>query len=170
MALGLELEKNKMAKRGDADENVRTIKEAVRIEPLALEEEFVRIPADLAYFGEQYAQAKRTQLVAKHELEREESRLYITIREEAEEAKQKPTEATIRAKLVTNEEYHDAKMASIEAEVDSIRASNHLTALSAKRDALISLGANLRAEMGGNPSIRNAARGARDVSDSRDDD
>jgi hypothetical protein len=145
----------------------REIHDAVKIEPMALEEEFIRVPADIAYFGEKHSAAVRKKLLAKHDFERVEAKLYMEIREEADT---KITEATIRAKMLQNEEHYDAKLVAIEAEADEKAASHRLSALLAKRDALINLGANYRAEMGGNPSIRAQARGARDVASSRDEE
>ena len=47
--------------------------DCVNVEPEALQEEFVRIPADLAYWNERYAQAHREHLLAKLDAERAEA-------------------------------------------------------------------------------------------------
>lgn len=148
------------------------VMDAVSIEPMALDEEFSKIPSLLASFNEQYADAYRKHLVAKHGVDRSYAACYLRHREEAEARGEKVTEGLLKARVDADEQYHAAQDRAISAEVEKLRLWGVLDALRAKRDALISIGAHLRAEMQGNPSIRGDRRGARDVSGnfSSDDD
>lgn len=139
---------------------------AVSVDPLLLEEEFARIPADLAYWNEKYANAYRVFLRAKATYDQVEAARALVIREEQSMLK-KITEGTIRAYVETDDEVVRARLQVIDAEVEKVRLWGVLDALRAKKEALISIGAHMRAEMSGNPSLREAARGARDVESTR---
>lgn len=143
---------------------------ATKINPLALDDGFIKISAQLATFNERFYEALRTHLRAKAELDRTWARLYLAIREELKDADPKTTEATIKASVDSHDEYFAARMAAAEAEAEKSRLWGVLDALRAKKDALISLGANARAEMSGMPGIRGERRGARDVEGNFDKD
>ena len=144
------------------------VRDAVAIEPLAIEEEFIRLPADLAYRNEMYASAYRRFLVAKHEADRTYSRLMMEHRATLEASNDKrPTEGAIKASVENDPDWDLAQRRLIDAEVGKISAYGVVDAIRTKRDALISIGAHIRAEMGGDPSTRARHRGARDVEDSR---
>lgn len=146
------------------------LKRAVEIIPEAIEEEFVRIPGDLALWGERYADALEQYLMAEMVAEETYARLLIEHRERLEAAEKKATEAAVKAAVDTDPKWHDVKLAMIHAEVDKVRADKRLRAVSAKKEAVISIGAHIRAEMEGDPSIREHSRGARDVRRSRAED
>lgn len=57
------------------------LKTCIDIEPLALEEEFVRLPADYAYWNARFSTGLRAFNVAKVALERIDARLHIEMRE-----------------------------------------------------------------------------------------
>jgi hypothetical protein len=142
--------------------------DAVSIEPLLLEEEFSSIPAHLARYNHLYAQAYETFLLAKAAYDQTYSGASIKIREDAtEDGKKKPTEGTINALIEVDDDVIEARLRMIKAEVEKVRLWGVLDALRAKKDALISIGAHIRAEMGGNPSVREQHRGARDVAATR---
>lgn len=142
--------------------------DTVQIEPLALEEEFIRLPADLAYWNERYSQAVRAFLVSKIEAERCEARLHMEVRTRLaaaapEGAKSKgPTVADIEAAVESQPELQAARMRALDAEVDKVRLQGVLDAVRAKRDMLVQLGARARIEMEADPVIRDriAARNA----------
>lgn len=156
-----------MAKKETAHEAVLA---AVSINPLALTDEFTKIPSYLARYNELYADALRAHLLAKVKVDRAFAACYISERAAAEEAGDKITEALIKTRVENNETYHAAQDHSVVCESEKARLWGVLDALRAKRDALISLGAHLRAEMQGNPSIRGEARGSRDVAGNFKDD
>lgn len=128
--------------------------DSVRLMPEAINTEFERVATDLAYWGARYAEAFRTERIAKIELERTEARLFIKHREEMIQAGVKATEAAINANVMTDQELFDARMQYVEAEVEVKRMSGACEAVRAKREMLVSLGAQIRAEMAGDPLIR----------------
>lgn len=148
-------------------DKIKEVMEATSIDPLLLEEEFAGIASKLAYFNEQYADAYRNMLLAKARYERTEAQRSLEIRESLDDGGKKPTEATIRAHVDTDDKVIAARLHLVECESDKVRLGGVLDALRAKKDALISIGAHIRAEMGGNPSLRAEARGARDAAASR---
>ncbi len=131
-----------------------------------------RVPADLAYWGAQYARAVRRYLTADMEFDRAKAETRILVRERllaaavpdpAEDLKKAPkrgtvTESMVDAAVELEGEYHDARVALIEAEAEKVRIYGVVEAVKAKRDMLISLGANMRAEMQGDPVLRANAR------------
>jgi len=135
--------------------------DTVQIEPLALEEEFIRLPADLAYWNERYSQAVRAFLISKIEVERCGARLHLEVRTRLmgvavpEGAKSKgPTVADIEAAVESEPELQAARMRALDAEVDKVRLQGVLDAVRAKRDMLVQLGARARIEMEADPVIR----------------
>lgn len=135
--------------------------DCVNVEPLQIQEEFVRVPRDLAYWNQRYADAYEAFLRAKVELERTEGMRRLHIRAQLEDAGVKITEALVDAKLSVDEEVYTAKVTLLEAEAAKVRLNGTLDAVRSKRDALVSIGAHIRAEMAGDPSIRNEHRAAR---------
>jgi len=142
----------------------------MRINPLALDEGFTKIAVQLATHNERYYEALKAHLAAKAELDRVWATLYLSIREELNEAGEKVTEAMLKAKVDAHADYFDARMRAVAAEAEKARLWGVLDALRAKKDALISLGANARAEMSGMPHLRGERRGARDVESNYTDD
>jgi hypothetical protein len=150
-------------KKHSREELDSAVDAAVSIDPLDLQDEFRRIPADLARFNELYARALRRFLKSKARTEQVFSLVYLETREGGAKA----TEAQIKAEVAMDDRYNSALEERIEAEVEKTRLGGILDALMAKKDSLISMGANLRAEMAGNPSIRDRQKGYRDVQDSK---
>jgi hypothetical protein len=142
----------------DPDEYRR---DCVRIEPLCMEEEFVRLPADLAHWNAQLSDAVRAFLLAKLNLEETEAKLTIVHREALIAENGKTTESQVAAAVTVDPKLHAARVMLIEAEVAKGRIGGFAEAVKAKRDMLISLGAQLRAEMQGDPSIRQTHANAR---------
>jgi hypothetical protein len=142
----------------DPDEYLRS---CVHILPEALEEEFVRLPTDLAYWNGKYAEASREHLVAKMEMDRLRARLLIEHREKLMLTNTKVTESMVESAVEQDETYGAGRLRLIEAEVEKVRLHGALDAIRTKRDMLISLGAHVRAEMAGDPHLREEARGRR---------
>ena len=140
--------------------------ECVKIEPLAIEEEYVRMPADLAYWNERYALALEDMQRAKLRSDKLEAFLKIEHRERlVQESKSnkdiKVTESTVEAAVDNDERMAQAREDLLMAEVQKVRIAGTCEAVRTKRDMLISMGAHIRAEMQGDPSIRSAQAGAR---------
>jgi hypothetical protein len=127
--------------------------ECVKLEPTALEEEFVRYTADLAYWGQQLAEVKQAESLVKLSRDTTQADLDVGARE-ALAGDKKPTEAMISAWVQKHPAMVAAEKECIGAtyEVDRVRAV--WEALRSKRDMLVGLGAQQRAEMQHEPSIK----------------
>jgi hypothetical protein len=137
------------------------LKECLEIDNLALEEEFTRMPADLAYWANQYAEATKAFHLAKIDLDRTEAKLAVHHRVRLADAGVKATESMVTAAVETDDTLYNAKVRLLEAEYLRNQLSGTCEAVRSKRDMLISLGANYRAEMQGDPSIRSIAKNMR---------
>jgi hypothetical protein len=127
---------------------------ALTIEPLALEEEFVRLPGDVAYYGALYADALKDALTAKQAFELIEARLQIETRASMAGGEKKPTEKVVEAAVVCNAEYQAAYSRLIVAESEKALARSRVDSLGAKKDMLVSLGATVRQELATSPTVR----------------
>ncbi len=135
------------------------LRECVKIEPLAIQEEFVRIPADLAYWNARYALALREHLTAKIDLDVTRAKLQPIVRLAIQEAGGKVTESQVDAAIESHDSYVDARRRVADAEVAKNELFGSLDAIRAKKDMLMSLGAHLRVEMEGDPVMREHVRG-----------
>ena len=144
----------------DAMDDVdKYLMDCVALEPMALEEEFIRLPADLAYWNNRYAEVYRYWL----------ERKLITAKLSAERKGELRAEMLIDAKRVTISEvedaltvdpgYQQAMAKQNAADAEKVRLHGVLDAIRTKRDMLISLGAHMRAEMQRDPLIRHSSRG-----------
>lgn len=132
---------------------------ACEIDPLGLQEEYVRLPADLGYWNQKYAIAYRLHARARLSRKRLEALLAIEHRQGMLDEGRKPTEAMVAVAVETDERLAEAMEAEVEHEVEKVRLWGVLDAVRAKKDMLVSLGAQLRAEMNSDPSVRaNVAR------------
>lgn len=127
--------------------------ECVKLEPTALEEEFVRYTPDLAYWGAQLADAKRDEALVKLARDTTASDLDAAARD-ALAGEKKPTEAAVSAWVQKHPTMQEAERAVIDSahHTDKVRAV--YDAIRAKRDMLVGLGAQARAEMQGDPVTR----------------
>ena len=128
--------------------------DAVQIIPEAIHEEYVRISADLAYWNSRYASACEAHLRAKIDAERVEARQQLVVRERLLDAGAKATEANVAAAVALDPQVVLAIDARIAAESEKIRLAGACEAVRSKREMLVSLGAHMRAEMGGDPVLR----------------
>lgn len=143
--------------------------ECVSIEPAALTEEYVRLPANVAYWSERHARTREALLRAKAAREHTAARVRLEVRErltlimpDGNGGKARaPTEATIEAHITLDPDYQQVKLAELEAEVAQLRVAGILEALRAKRDSLVGLGATVRQEMQLEPRIRDEVRHGR---------
>jgi hypothetical protein len=127
--------------------------QSVTVEPLQLEEEFVRLPADLAYWHARAADALREYQMSKLEQDKTEANLRIVVREHIIATGGKPTESQVESGVMLRPEYSEARARTIEAEVEYQRLRGVCEAVRVKRDALVALGQQARAEMS-DPVVR----------------
>lgn len=145
------------------EELTQEVLDAVTIMPEVIQEEFVRVPADLARFNHRYAEAQKVYLRAKHNLDRVEAELYISMREAIINAGGKPTEKQIEAGIKVQPAYQAAVDDLVDAEHKKAETYGNVDAVRAKKEMLISLGAHIRSELEGDPSLRERSRGRRMV-------
>ena len=157
------------------------LKDCVDIEPIGLEDEFVRLPADLAYWNHRFAEAVKELQRSKFVREQVYARRYQALREELGEASRvaaekaikggadakkvrikAPTVDDITAAVMADDEYAEAKGREIEAEGEKARLYGVVDAVRTKRDMVIQMGADRRVEMQGDPVLRDQVRGARE--------
>lgn len=128
--------------------------ECVTIEPTMLNEEFVRIPVDLAYWHERYSEAIRAHLLAKLAYDQLRARVGLEVREEVAAAGVKKTVGDIEAMITVHPEVSAAYLDFVEADAERQAIRNRCEAVQAKREMLQSLGAKMRAEIMSDPALR----------------
>jgi len=134
------------------------LKECVSIFPEQIQEEYVRLPADLAYWNARYAEAQKELMIAKVELDILERELYPVVRQELESGGQRVTEKMIESGIGQSSLWTDAKRRVANAEGEKAKHYGTLDAVRTKRDMLVSLGAHIRAEMQHDPTLRDHSR------------
>lgn len=137
------------------------LKDSVDVEPTLLQEEFVRLPADMAYWNERYSKAMKEHLMGKLNVDRLYAMLQIEMRETLLAEGQKTTEALVSARIEVHPKYQEARLALVSAEAEAARLKGVLEAVRAKREMIVSLGAHLRVELQHDPIIREHMRGKR---------
>ena len=124
-----------------------SIQECVDIGTRQLDLEFQRVPADYAYWSEQYAEAKKSYLLAKANTKSTYARVRLETRETLTMQGERVTEARLDSEVEINAEYADARRSEILSEVEMVRLYGFLEAIKSKREMLISIGAHVRQEM-----------------------
>jgi hypothetical protein len=135
------------------------LKECVTIEPMALEEEFVRVASDLAYWGAKWADAQKAAAMAKLQRNEVEAAIDSEYRQQAAEAGEKVTEKVIASRVQGDDRMKAVEISLIEAEAQASRARAFADAVRAKKDMVVALGSQVRAEMQADPSIRQQMTG-----------
>lgn len=130
------------------------LRDRIRVNPEALEEEFVRLPGDVAYLGAQHARALERHLRAKAEARRAWSAAFLIKRQELLDAHGKATEEMVKAAVEGDLRVRAAQDAEIVADVARAKAKTDLDAVLCKKDMVVQLGANYRAEMERDPALR----------------
>lgn len=132
------------------------VRDAVTIEPMAIQEEFIAVPAHLAYWNSQYAAAFESHIM--HKLAREQMyrALYGAYHAQlvSERGGKAPTISDVDSRVEPDSRMVEARREEALAEAEKVRLQGICEAVRAKRDMVISLGAHMRAEMAGNPLIR----------------
>jgi hypothetical protein len=137
------------------------LREAVRIDPLSLQDEYIRLPADYAFFNEVYRKKLEAHLLAEAEMKRIFAGQMMVASERVMPNGKSPTVDQQKALVESSEEYVEAKREAIGAEVDMVEARGVLEAIRTKREMLVSLGATVRQEMQHDPAVRDRARADR---------
>ena len=117
------------------------------IDEMQLQDEYVRLPSDFAYFSELYADSKKAFAETKLERDLTRSRLRMIARETIEVSGKRATESMVDCAVESDPAWLEVKTKEIECEAEVARIYGVLEALRTKRDMLIQLGAQARAEM-----------------------
>lgn len=115
-----------------------------QIDQLNLNDEFSEVPAMVSYYCEQYANARYERDTAKAVRERVEAEVHLEVKQMQAS---KCTVADIAAMVACDQRVQSARMFEIERERDFHVATGNARAAEAKKDALQSLGAHVRADM-----------------------
>jgi hypothetical protein len=140
----------------------------VHVDPDQIKEEFCRVSADLAYWNARVSAALEVFLQAKSDYDEVGARQYLVARERLilshvpdpdvkpkdKEKVPRVTEPMIDAYVTTSDEVRAARLSMVKAEAQHARLRGVAEAVRSKRDALVSLGATLRAELEGDPMLR----------------
>lgn len=155
-----------MAKLHDLDVD-DYLESCVSLYPETLNEEFVRLPADIAYWTHRFGEALRAHLRAKMEAERTRSRLRMEHRVRLEGVKDpttgkpaKATESMVDAAVDTDPAWEATRLAEIEAEVERVRLQGVCRALETKGHMVTALGNQILADKRSDPSLRERSRDA----------
>jgi hypothetical protein len=145
------------------------LNECVAIDEFALQAEYMRLPADYAYWNARYAEVYRFLLRSKMTRDQLQARLHKEYRArlEAQRSSGRVTIAEVDAEVEADPEYLEAKVTEIEADAECKKLQGVMEALRTKREMLISLGAHIRAEMQRDPSVHQRGHVDREVVDAR---
>jgi hypothetical protein len=138
------------------------LEQVIDIDPLNIDEHFRKVPAELAYYNQQYADAVEAYLKAKAECERTHARVYIELSDVTDEKGKKLTVAAIEANIQMNDDYHISKLNMLNAEAEKLRLRGKVDVVATKKEMLISLGAHIRVEMS-DPMVRAQAANRRSL-------
>jgi hypothetical protein len=123
------------------------LRQSVEITPEALQEEFTRIPSDMAYWGERYAEATGEALRAYHGRKFAYAEALLQHKAACKLNGIKMTEAEVAAQAEVDPAYQTAVLREAEAEAAKVAAKTRFDAVVAKKDMVVSIGATQRAEM-----------------------
>lgn len=126
---------------------------SVQVEPMALQEEYTQVGSDLAYWGRKHADALKAYKLAYITRKRTEARVYMEARAAARESGEKITDPGLEAKVALSEEAFQARLAEATAEAEEVNLKSVFTAVQAKKEMLISMGAHIRKEMDGDIAV-----------------
>lgn len=137
-----------------------SLDDALAIEPLQLQDEFVKLPSSMGYWNMQYARALHAHGVLKVELSKMEAERDTYWRETLgdDPSVGRVTEKMVESAIKSDPLYLEAKQRLLDAEAARALIAGYCEAMRAKKDMLIQMGAHIRAEMERDPSIREEQR------------
>jgi hypothetical protein len=137
---------------------------AVSIDEGDINPDFRRVSADLAYWGNMAAQLHRDWRLEKLATKRLAAALAISKRAALETSgRGKVTISEVDAAVEMDATYQGQQAAELEAEFCKMQMEAFRDAIYAKKDMLVSLGAQMRAEMNSEPSIRRLVKEAQEL-------
>lgn len=139
--------------------------DATHIDEINIHDEYVKLPGQLAYWVAQAATAYEGRLAAELRLETTEATCYLDHRHAATlvtvpEGKkpERVTDTFLQSSIRKDPRWQSAQSELNRALSNEARIKGVVKAVETKRDMLVSLGAQIRSEVNGNPTIRNTAQ------------
>lgn len=131
------------------------LRDCLTIEPIAITEELIRMPSDLAYWVNQEADSRRAYGHARQDRKR----LYADLWGRARQAfidsgEKRPSNDMVENAVQNDDEYDAAMRVEIDSEVHMKRLSGIVDAVSTKRSMLLTLGSHIRVEMEGDAWVK----------------
>jgi len=121
----------------------------------SLQENFLRLPTEVAHWAEKLAVASKEYTLAKARAEMQEARLIERTRIELQKTNPKVSQSAAERRAKGLARWLEIKAEVAEAEGAKVYARGIMDALQSKQSALISVGASMRAELGAlNPLIK----------------
>ena len=105
--------------------------ECVEVDPLLLDDEFARMPADMAYWAARYAESIKRFLHAEHARKKVQASVWI------EERAQGGTIDDVKSRVALSSAHIEATLEEIDAEAEKERLRGVVEAIRTKRDMLI---------------------------------
>ena len=137
-----------------ADLNVDSyFKSCAETDPLHVEQAFIRLPSEFAYWAELQNRAFNTFSRAHLNMKRVAARLAVECREILEAQKGKATESMVGGAVTLHQDMQDAENEELAAECEMKRLQNYVDTMRMKKDALNNVSANLRKEMERDPGV-----------------
>ena len=128
-----------------AIEELDYVKECVTVDEDEVNSEFARLPTDLAYWNKLYSRAVRDEMATKLNYKKVYAERSQVLREELKESG-KVTEAMLESAVQMDVAYQQAYLKHIDAVERKTEIFGWIDAIKSKKDALVTLGANIRAE------------------------
>ena len=135
---------------------------AVSVDANDIENDMVKLSAQLARFNYLLTQALRASLTAKMNLEIGEARMHLMHRASLEQLGHKTTEKLLESLVRDDPNYTILREALIVADVERERLRGITSAIMAKREMLVTIGNRINAELRADP-VAAAVRGARRI-------
>ena len=130
------------------------VRSATSINPLGIHDEYVTLPAHMAYWSARHADAVELRLKAEANAEQIEAVLYVSIKKQSTWDGLKMTEKLADSFVKMDRKWREAQDAVAEARGNEKRLAAIVAACEAKANMLVSLGATIRKEMEGLPQLR----------------
>jgi hypothetical protein len=136
--------------------SIDNIVDVTAIDPAQVQDAFMRLPGEVAHWAAKLAKASRELTLTKARAQMMENRLVARVRDEiGASSGRKASLSESERKARSTQQWLEWQTEIARAEEAKVLAKGVLDALTAKRDALISVGASLRAEMNNlDPRIR----------------
>lgn len=139
--------------------------DATHIDEINIHDEYVKLPGQLAYWTSQASSAYELRLQAELRLETTEAQCFLDHRHAASTAapaegkkQERVTDSYVQSCIRRDPRWIAAQSELNKALANESRLKGIVKAVETKRDMLVSLGASIRAEINGNPVIRNTAQ------------